>query len=123
MPGGPGDSLGLGDNTSMATHTASPVIMSLAPRLIEPPRGRSGQRVFYRGFRYVNKDVLEERVLEVGEFVFVRITPNEDPCIAEMQLCWRDELAEVSLASLRLYFLPEQTENGRQSSHGQVSCI
>lgn len=96
-------------------------IISLAPQLVEPPRGRNGHRVFYGGFRYVNKDVLEERLFEVGEFAFVRITPNEDPCIAEMQLCWRDEVAEVNLASIRLYFLPEQTDNGRQSSHGQVS--
>lgn len=46
-------------------------IISLAPQLVEPPRGRNGHRVFYEGFRYVNKDVLEERLFEVGEFAFV----------------------------------------------------
>lgn len=40
-------------------------------------------------------------------------------CIGELQLLWIDKNSEQTLASLRLYFLPENTPEGRMD-HGEV---
>lgn len=40
-------------------------------------------------------------------------------CIGELQLLWIDKNSEQVLASLRLYFLPENTPEGRLD-HGEV---
>lgn len=41
--------------------------------------------------------------------------------IGELQLLWMDKNSEQVLASLRLYFLPENTPEGRNDDHGEVS--
>jgi hypothetical protein len=43
-------------------------------------------------------------------------------CIGELQLLWSDKNSDQVLASLRLYFLPENTPEGRMD-HGEVTNI
>ncbi|OTF74743.1 Bromo adjacent homology domain containing protein, partial [Euroglyphus maynei] len=47
------------------------------------------------------------------------MSPDDDPCIGELQLVWDDHQHDQQLSSTRLYFLPEQTPDGRLSHHGQ----
>ncbi|KAL1423200.1 hypothetical protein MTO96_021188 [Rhipicephalus appendiculatus] len=85
------------------------------------PRGRSGSCTFYGGFEYKNRSGLA--TLSVGQFVYVRISPNDDPCIAELQLLWKDHQHSAQLASVQLYFLPEQTPDGRLPHQGQHEVL
>lgn len=60
-------------------------------------------------------------VLALGDCIPVR--PWSDSpiaCIAELRMVWRDKNEQCLLASLRLYFLPENTPMGR-NCHGEVS--
>lgn len=60
-------------------------------------------------------------VLALGDCIPVR--PWSDSpiaCIAELRMVWRDKNEQCLLASLRLYFLPENTPIGR-NCHGEVS--
>lgn len=82
------------------------------------PRGRNGNCTFYGGFEYKSKS--GPASLCVGQFVYVRISPRDDPCIAELQLLWNDHQHSAQLASVQLYFLPEQTPDGRLPHQGQV---
>lgn len=61
-----------------------------------------------------------ELVLALGDCVPVR--PWEDSpiaCLAEIRMIWKDKNEQGLLTSLRLYFLPENTPNGR-NVHGEV---
>lgn len=86
------------------------------------PRGRSGSCTFYSGFEYRHRNG-PAATLTVGQFVYVRISPNDDPCIAELQLLWRDHQHSAQLASVQLYFLPEQTPDGRLPHQGQHEVL
>ncbi|XP_050049369.1 AT-rich interactive domain-containing protein 5B-like isoform X1 [Dermacentor andersoni] len=85
------------------------------------PRGRSSSCTFYGGFEYKNRS--GPATLSVGQFVYVRISPNDDPCIAELQLLWKDHQHSAQLASVQLYFLPEQTPDGRLPHQGQHEVL
>ena len=43
--------------------------------------------------------------------------------IAELQLLWEDTNTNQVLSSLRLYYLPEYTPEGRLDSHGEVGQV
>lgn len=59
--------------------------------------------------------------MTLSEFFFVKMWRDSDLlCIGELQLLWIDKNSEQVLASLRLYFLPENTPEGRMD-HGEVS--
>lgn len=59
--------------------------------------------------------------MKLSEFFFVKLWIDSDLlCIGELQLLWIDKNSEQTLASLRLYFLPENTPEGRLD-HGEVS--
>lgn len=85
------------------------------------PRGRNGNCTFYGGFEYKSKS--GPASLCVGQFVYVRISPRDDPCIAELQLLWNDHQHSAQLASVQLYFLPEQTPDGRLPHQGQHEVL
>lgn len=58
--------------------------------------------------------------MKLSEFFFVKLWIDSDLlCIGELQLLWIDKNSEQTLASLRLYFLPENTPEGRLD-HGEV---
>ncbi|KAK8778041.1 hypothetical protein V5799_020619, partial [Amblyomma americanum] len=85
------------------------------------PRGRSGSCTFYGSFEYKSRS--GPATLSVGQFVYVRISPNDDPCIAELQLLWKDHQHSAQLVSVQLYFLPEQTPDGRLPHQGQHEVL
>lgn len=104
-------------------------------QLVGPAVGQNGQYTFYRSFKFCQPEQLaneilngksqgsikSSRILQIGQFFFVRTSPADDPCIGELQLLWQDSQSNQSLASVRLYFLPEQTPDGRKNQHGEVS--
>lgn len=62
-----------------------------------------------------------QKILALGEFFFVKIwADSEFVSIGELQLLWEDKNTNQVLASLRLYFLPEYTPEGRTIAHGEV---
>ncbi|EEC11325.1 AT-rich interactive domain-containing protein 5B [Ixodes scapularis] len=85
------------------------------------PRGRSGHCTFYGAFEY--RSERGPTTLCVGQFVFVRLSPSDDPCIAELLLLWKDHQHSSQLASVQLYFLPEQTPDGRLPHQGQHEVL
>lgn len=59
--------------------------------------------------------------MTLSEFFFVKLWIDSDlVCIGELQLLWMDKNSDQVLSSLRLYFLPENTPEGRMD-HGEVS--
>ncbi|XP_063390783.1 AT-rich interactive domain-containing protein 5B-like [Cydia fagiglandana] len=104
-------------------------------KLVGAPCGQHGQYTFYKALRISGE---RERIIAIGDFFFVRIwqdselvsidkkypewlPPLHDQLIiGELQLLWTDRVSDQTLVSLRLYFLPENTPDGRHQ-HGQVS--
>ncbi|GFS99272.1 AT-rich interactive domain-containing protein 5B [Nephila pilipes] len=91
------------------------------PQFVGPPCGQYGAHTFYRGFRYTKQG--KSREISLGEFFFVRISAEEDPCIGELQLLCSNRNNDLQLSALRLYFLPEQTPDGRLSHHGEDEVL
>lgn len=88
-------------------------------QLIGGPCGQHGPYTFYKAFKYSKNGVT--RIVTLSEFFFVKLWTDSDLlCIGELQLLWGDKNSEQVLASLRLYFLPENTPEGR-TDHGEVS--
>lgn len=129
--------------TTISSSTTSPSIS-----FVGSPCCQHGQSTFYKAFRYRPKSTTESttaqvndsggggkeespfRVLMLGEFFYLRLPPHDDPCIGELQLLWEDRgkgggegQQPQQLSSTRLYFLPEQSPNGRQSNHGEVGVL
>lgn len=66
---------------------------------------------------------LKPLILALGDCVPVRLWPDSPiACLAELRMIWRDKIEQCLLVGLRLYFLPENTPNGR-NCHGEVSFI
>lgn len=99
------------------------------------PCGQHGTSTFYKAVKCAS------RVLALGDFFFVKMwTDQEIVSIGELQLLWEDDKFGASatsnnghfhhqpssssssspLASLKLYFLPENTPDGRHEEHGEV---
>ena len=89
-------------------------------QFVGPSCGHHASYVFYKAIKYVKNG--HTKVLSLGEFFFVKIWPNSDlVAIGELQLLWEDKNTNQTLSSLRLYFLPEYTPEGRMHYHGEVS--
>lgn len=81
-------------------------------QLVGGPCGQHGPYTFYKAFKYVKSGV--KKIITLSEFFFVKMWRDSDLlCIGELQLLWIDKNSEQTLASLRLYFLPENTPEGR----------
>jgi hypothetical protein len=67
--------------------------------------------------------ISNNRVLRLGSFFLTKLWNDADlVSIGELQLLWIDSRGpNTPLASLRLYFLPENTPDGRRDTHGEVS--
>ncbi|OAD59789.1 AT-rich interactive domain-containing protein 5B [Eufriesea mexicana] len=76
-----------------------------------------GPYTFYKAVRIGNG-----RVLRLGSFFLTKLWSDADlVSIGELQLLWMDSRGpNQPLASLRLYFLPENTPDGRRDTHGEV---
>lgn len=79
-----------------------------------------GPYTFYKAVRIGNG-----RVLRLGSFFLTKLWSDADlVSIGELQLLWMDSRGpNQPLASLRLYFLPENTPDGRRDTHGEVSYL
>lgn len=94
------------------------------------PCGQHGTYTFYKAVKF--STTIHRRVLALGDFFFVKMwTDQEIVSIGELQLLWEDDKFAVHnnghhqpssspLASLKLYFLPENTPDGRHEEHGEV---
>ncbi|KAI1886922.1 hypothetical protein AGOR_G00200760 [Albula goreensis] len=51
------------------------------------------------------------------------VKPEDPICIAELQLLWEERTTKQLLSSSKLYFLPEDTPQGRTVSHGEDEII
>ncbi|XP_028128367.2 uncharacterized protein LOC114324733 [Diabrotica virgifera virgifera] len=85
------------------------------------PVGHHGAYTFYKAFKYNKNGVW--RIVTLSEFFFVKMWRDSDLlCIGELQLLWTDKNSEQVLSSLRLYFLPENTPEGRLD-HGEDEVL
>ncbi|XP_062859546.1 AT-rich interactive domain-containing protein 5B [Trichomycterus rosablanca] len=85
------------------------------------PCGLHGPYIFYKAFRF--KIESQSRILSLGDFFLVRCKPEEPLCIAELQLLWEERTSKQLLSSSKLYFLPEDTPQGRNVTHGEDEVI
>ncbi|KAJ8396010.1 hypothetical protein AAFF_G00025420 [Aldrovandia affinis] len=85
------------------------------------PCGLHGPYIFYKAFRFHLEG--KPRILSLGDFFFVRCKPEDPICIAELQLLWEERTTKQLLSSSKLYFLPEDTPQGRTVSHGEDEII
>uniref|UniRef100_A0A667Z576 AT-rich interaction domain 5B n=1 Tax=Myripristis murdjan TaxID=586833 RepID=A0A667Z576_9TELE len=83
--------------------------------------GLHGPYIFYKAFKF-NRDG-KPRILSLGDFFFVRCKPEDPICIAELQLLWEERTSKQLLSSSKLYFLPEDTPQGRTVGHGEHEVI
>ncbi|XP_041866297.1 AT-rich interactive domain-containing protein 5B [Melanotaenia boesemani] len=83
--------------------------------------GLHGPYIFYKAFKF-NRDA-KPRILALGDFFFVRCKPEDPICIAELQLLWEERTSKQLLSSSKLYFLPEDTPQGRIVAHGEHEVI
>ncbi|XP_014221711.1 flocculation protein FLO11-like isoform X2 [Trichogramma pretiosum] len=79
-----------------------------------------GPYTFYKGVRLANG-----LALKLGSFFLTKLWNDADlVCIGELQLLWIDNRGpNTPLASLRLYFLPENTPEGRKDTHGEDEVL
>ncbi|XP_035719860.1 AT-rich interactive domain-containing protein 5B-like isoform X1 [Vespa mandarinia] len=79
-----------------------------------------GPYTFYKAVRIGNG-----RVLRLGNFFLTKLWSDADlVSIGELQLLWMDSRGpNQPLASLRLYFLPENTPDGRRDTHGEDEVL
>ncbi|XP_022524920.2 AT-rich interactive domain-containing protein 5B [Astyanax mexicanus] len=85
------------------------------------PCGLHGPYIFYKAFRFNLEG--KARILSLGDFFFVRCKPGDPVCIAELQLLWEERTSKQLLSSSKLYFLPEDTPQGRTVTHGEDEVI
>lgn len=92
--------------------------MSISFQLLGGACFSHGPYTFYKAVRIGNG-----RVLRLGSFFLTKLWSDADlVSIGELQLLWMDSRGpNQPLASLRLYFLPENTPDGRRDTHGEVS--
>ncbi|XP_052745467.1 uncharacterized protein LOC112053811 [Bicyclus anynana] len=89
-------------------------------KLVGAPCGQHGQYTFYKAIRLTAP---AERIYAIGDFFFVRIWQDSElVSIGELQLLWTDRVSDQTLVSLRLYFLPENTPDGR-GLHGEDEVL
>lgn len=92
--------------------------MFFPPQWVGSSCGLHGPYIFYKAFKY-NQDS-KTRILSLGDFFFVRCKPEDPICVAELQLLWEERTSKQLLSSSKLYFLPEDTPQGRTVTHGEV---
>ncbi|XP_070539979.1 AT-rich interactive domain-containing protein 5B-like [Ptychodera flava] len=86
------------------------------------PCGQHGPYIFYKGFKYYAEG--KWKILSLGEFFFVRCSDEDPICICEIQLLWEDKSNNGQLlSSSRLYFLPEDTPEGRTECYGEDEVL
>lgn len=88
-------------------------------QVIGPSSKSQGPHRFYKGFKYTYGE--KERIISLGHFFFMKILDDMPICIGELQLVWEDKNCPSELVSVKLYFVPEDTPEGRMPKHGEVN--
>lgn len=96
---------------------APTITMSLF-QFVGSPCGYHGPYTFYKAFQYVDDGKI--KVLSIGEFFFLKILEDIPVCIGEIQLLWEEKGTNQLLASVRLYFQPQDTPEGEDDIFGEV---
>ena len=108
--------------TITSNNSENSVNSTIMPKFLQfvgHPCGNHASYSFYKAIKYSKNG--QTKILSLGEFFFVKIWPNSDlVAIGELQLLWEDKNTDQTLSSLRLYFLPEYTPEGRMHYHGEV---
>ena len=104
--------------TSLISHSLMPLFVFSPLQWVGSSCGLHGPYIFYKAFKF-NRDG-KPRILALGDFFFVRCKPEDPICIAELQLLWEERTSKQLLSSSKLYFLPEDTPQGRTVAHGEV---
>lgn len=87
------------------------------------PSCHRGSFTFYKSVSSRTGPDSPVQVWKLGEFYFIRWSPEESPCIAEVTLLWEERTQHHLLASARLYYLPENTPKGRTREHGEDEVL
>ncbi|XP_061595142.1 AT-rich interactive domain-containing protein 5B [Cololabis saira] len=87
------------------------------------PSCQRGSYAFYKSVSSKAEPDGPLQVWKLGEFYFIRCGPQDPVCIAEVTLLWEDQARRHLLASVRLYFLPEDTPKGRTREHGEDEVL
>lgn len=89
-------------------------------QFVGAPCGRHAQNTFYKAFKYFHDG--KYKILTLGEFFFMKISKMSPVCVGELQMIYsiKSQEDDSVMASVRAYFLPEHTPEGRQESHGEV---
>ncbi|CAG5121492.1 unnamed protein product, partial [Candidula unifasciata] len=90
----------------------SSLCQSQGPPCLEHP-----SYVFYKSLKYTCNN--GSRTLTCGDFFFIDLTSSAPLCIGELELVWRDVASSLLLVSVKLYFRPEHTPEGRQDETGE----
>ena len=80
--------------------------------------GQHGSNIYYREFAVFVGD--KRKYYRLGDFYVVRRDKSQPICIAEFQLIWENIKDGSKLATVKLYFRPEDTPAGRLPQHGEV---
>lgn len=89
-------------------------------KLVGAPCGQHGQYTFYKALRLTGPS---EKIIAIGDFFFVKVWQDSElVSIGELQLLWTDRVSDQTLVSLRLYFMPENTPEGR-GLHGEDEVL
>ena len=98
------------------------VFFSPITQWVGSPCGLHGPYIFYKAFRFQQLGG-RARLLSLGDFFLVSCRAGEPLCVAELQLLWEERTGKQLLSSSKLYFLPEDTPQGRTVNHGEVITI
>ncbi|CAH1783849.1 unnamed protein product [Owenia fusiformis] len=83
--------------------------------------GKHGQYTFFKALKYSRGE--KYRIVSLGEFFFLKVSDNSGVGIGELQLLWEEKGQPIPLVSVRLYFLPENTPDGRHKDHGKDEIL
>ena len=93
-------------------------------QFVGPSCGHHASYTFYKAIKYTCAKTGRTKVLGLGEFFFVKVWSDSDlVSIGEIQLLWEDKNTSQVLSSLRLYYPPEYTPEGRLDGHGEVGQL
>ncbi|XP_077289244.1 uncharacterized protein LOC143913385 [Arctopsyche grandis] len=109
------------EETYKQPNRINPRLPNASIKLVGSAVGHHGTYAFFKALK-ISRGV-KEQIIAIGDFFFVRLWQDSDLiALGELQLLWTDRGAERTLASLRLYFLPENTPAGR-AHHGEDEVV
>ena len=92
---------------------------NISLQFVGKPCGRHGLYTFYKAVKFIKDG--KPSILSIGDFFYIKIFKDVEVCIGELQLLLEQRNSPDQLVGMvRLYFLPEQTPDGRKPNTGEV---